>query len=225
MVKLPWEVEMKRIAVILIIALFVFGTLSCKKKEAEKAVEKQAQTQKEEPATPQQAFQEFQKGMEAFGKSMEKMAEQMGQAGKGEVIDYKKLKEALPKVSGWKVDDVSAGKTSFGNFSTSQASATYIKGDASVRVEITDVAGVKMFFTPIFMLKNMKYERETATGYEKTVSGDNFFGKESFDKESRSGELVVIYGDRFLIQLEGSGIDSADVLKEFFKKIDFTKLK
>ncbi len=214
---------MKRIAVILVIVLFVFGALSCKKKEAEKPAEQQAQaqTEKQEPSTPQEAFQEFQKGMEALGKSMEKL----GQGAKGEVVDYKQLKEALPEISGWKVDDLSAGKTSFGNLTTSQASATYIKGDASVRVEITDVAGVKMFFTPIFMLKNMKYEHETATGYEKTISGNNYFGKESYDKQERSGELVVVYGDRFLIQIEGNGIDSGDVLREFFKRIDFSRLK
>lgn len=205
---------MKKVTVLLMVLALLVSVSFCKKKsEEEKLKERTAK-----------AVEETQKGLEEIGKAFEKMAEG-GQKEKVSVIDYSVLQAALPEISGWKKSDVSAGTTSFGNLSTSQARATYTKGEATVNVSITDVAGVKLFFAPIFALKNMKFERKTDTGYERSIAGENFFGKESYDKTTRSGELVIVYKNRFVIELDGTEIDSTDVLKEFLKKIDLSKFK
>jgi hypothetical protein len=109
-------------------------------------------------------------------------------------------------------------------FSYSQATVTYRKGDAEVEQKIVDSGFNQLLFAPFAMLMSADYEKETQDGFERSVKIGEYPGWEKWDSGTKNGELSVVVNKRFLVQLEGRGIDDVKALRDVLDKTDLAKL-
>jgi hypothetical protein len=68
------------------------------------------------------------------------------------------------------------------------------------------------------------YEKETSDGYEKSTKVNGQPGWEKWDSSGKDGELNALVGKRFLVQIDGRGIEDTKLLHELAGKIDMAKL-
>lgn len=131
---------------------------------------------------------------------------------KVEVIDFRKLKEVIPEtLGGLKRSDLSGEKNSFGEFAMSMASAEFGEGDKTISLQITDYGSNNPMMAIVGQMGAMQMDRETETGYEKSVKIEGNPGIEHYDNDDKSGGLTLFVGGRFLIQLETNGLTSEEL--------------
>ena len=106
----------------------------------------------------------------------------------------------------------------------SQASVSFRKGDANIDQKIMDSGFNQLLFAPFAMFMAAGYEKETQDGYEKSVTVGGYPGWERWNKASKSGELNVVVEKRFLVQVEGNGIDDPKALHAVLDATDLKKL-
>lgn len=162
--------------------------------------------------------------LEAAGKRAQAAADQM-QSGKAvPATDPEVLKSYLPaSVAGYARTEVSASGGGAGGIQGSNAEGTYAKGDANIRLAVTDMgaAGAMAGMASAF---NVNGSKETATGYEKVGKVDGRMTTESYDRGSHHGEYSILVGDRFMITATGEGA-SMDELKSAVGSIGPARLE
>ncbi len=209
-------------AVIVATSLALVG---CGKSPEEKAAEELQKS----AAEMQKNAGDMQKGAEDMAKGFEAMAKGLaGAAGDSNVkpvdpVSFRELQTVMPTVAGWEKGSPTGEKMS-SPFSFSQASITYKKGDAEIEQKIMDSGFNQLLFTPFTMFMAAGYEKETQDGYEKSVNIAGNPGWEKWDKTSRSGELNVVVGKRFLVQVEGHDLDDIKALHTVLEQTDLGKL-
>jgi hypothetical protein len=142
----------------------------------------------------------------------------------GPVTDPDALKAYLPaSVAGFARGDVSSSSGGAAGMEGSQAEAEYAKGDATLRLQVTDLgqAGALAGMAGAFKVKSSK---ETATGYEKMGVVNGRMTQESYDREAKSGEYSVLVGERFMVQARGNGV-SMDELKGAVDSVGLSRLE
>jgi hypothetical protein len=138
-------------------------------------------------------------------------------------VSFRDLQAVLPELPGWERGKPTGERmTAPVNFS--EASVTHTKGDATISTKITDSALNQLLVAPFAMFLAGNYERETDSGYEKSIKVGDQPGFEKWDTEDKDGELTVIVNKRFIVAIEGRGIDNAKVLHEVLDKTDLKKL-
>ena len=172
----------------------------------------------------------MQKGAEDMAKGFAAMAKGLAGAAGGdanvkpvEPVGFRELQTVMPAVAGWEKRSPTGEKMS-SPFSFSQASITYKKGDAEIEQKIMDSGFNQLLFTPFTMFMAAGYEKETQDGYEKSVNIAGNPGWEKWDRSSRSGELNVVVGKRFLVQVEGHDLDDIKALHTVLEQTDLGKL-
>ncbi len=210
-------------AVIVATSLALVG---CGKSPEEKAAEELQKSAVE----MQKNAGDMQKGAEDMAKGFEAMAKGLAGAAGGdanvkpvEPVGFRELQTVMPAVAGWEKGSPTGEKMS-SPFSFSQASITYKKGDAEIEQKIMDSGFNQLLFTPFTMFMAAGYEKETQDGYEKSVNIAGNPGWEKWDKTSRSGELNVVVGKRFLVQVEGHDLDDIKALHTLLEQTDLSKL-
>lgn len=205
-------------AVLAMVGLLAFCGKSKEEKQAKQAV-KQATQQ----------MQQVAKGLQKMGEQMATKTTEEAKQGKMEKpMDFKVLKEVLPKVDGWQQSNLTGEQASFGTISYARAEADYTNGKINIHMQVADATNVKPMIMPVIAAANMNYQRETETGYEKSFKEKDMLGVEKFDKADGSGELSVVYKGRYFIIISADNLtDPKDMklLKEFLSKIDFSKLQ
>jgi hypothetical protein len=153
--------------------------------------------------------------LQAATQQMEAAAKQMEAAASNPdsvpVTDPEILKGLLPaNVAGYARSEVSSSSGGVGGMSGSQAEASYVKGDASFRLTITDLgaAGALGAMANAF---NVRSSSESNGKYEKMGKVDGRMTTETYDRNTGHGEFQVLAGDRFTIAAEGSGVSINDL--------------
>ena len=178
----------------------------------------------------QKSAEEMQKGAENMAKGMSDLDSALGAAFGGDPnakpvdpVSFRDLQAVLPELAGWERGKPTGERmTAPVNFA--EASVTHTKGDATISTKITDSALNQMLVAPFAMFLAGNYERETDSGYEKSIKIGEQPGFEKWDSEDKSGDLTVIVNKRFIVAIEGRGIDNAKVLHEVLDKTDLKKL-
>jgi len=67
-------------------------------------------------------------------------------------------------------------------------------------------------------------ERESDQGYEKTSTFNGFKSHEKWNKSSKSGDISVLVGGRFVAEASGYNVEM-DNLKDALSKLDLKKLE
>ena len=193
----------------------------------------------------QKAAEDFAKNMEEAGKKMEaatkdgqpaNMADAMNALGAAmgaanggkqvEVVDYKVLKEMLPgDVGGLKRTEATGEKTSAMGMQISHANGRY-SNDAgkSMTIKITDIGSMTgLAGMAAYAWAATEIDRDSDTGYEKTSTFNGYKSHEKYDKSSKSGEISVLVGNRFVTEVSGNDVDM-DAMKDALTKVDLRKL-
>jgi hypothetical protein len=201
---------MKKKYLVSLALLSMLSLVSCGgKKDEEKVAEK------ETPPSAVEALQQF-----------ADKAKDMKNKGTVDPVDFRELKEFLPKeVEGLKRTEATGEKNGAMGFIISRAEARYSgDGDASAHVEIFDTGGVAGVATMALAAWTMAdIDKETNTGYEKTTQLEGYKGFEKYDNQSKSGELNVLVADRFVVNVDGNNL-SIKQLKNILSDIDLDKL-
>ena len=148
-------------------------------------------------------------------------------AGSFDPVDFRKLKEVLPQdLAGFEKGDSSGEKNNAFGISVSEAKQSFrtADGSKSVRFEITDPGSLAGPFALANMWMNLDIDKETSDGYEKTstISGRKMM--EKWNKGSKHGEVTMVVGNRFMVEVNANGVDMNDV-KALLAKVDIAKLE
>jgi hypothetical protein len=146
-------------------------------------------------------------------------------AGARAAADLVPFKDLVPfvdlKMPGWEPESKPNGVTmKTDQMKMSQAGATYRSGDKTLEVHIMD--GLAAAGT--LMSLGQKFEMETGDQYVKTVKIQGFGAWETFDRKEKSGNLMINVAGRFLVTLNGRGLDNAEPLTAAAQQMDLNKL-
>lgn len=193
----------------------------------------------------QKAAEDYAKNMEVAGKKLEEaskngtanMADAIGALGAAmgaanggkqvETVDYKVLKDMLPgDLHGMKRTEATGEKTSAMGMQISNANARYSSenGGPSMTIKLTDIGSMTgLAGMAAYAWGATEIDRESDTGYEKTSTFNGFKSHEKYDKGSKSGEISVLVGGRFVAEVSGNDVDM-NALKDALTKVDLKKL-
>jgi hypothetical protein len=216
---------------ITMLGLVVAVASGCGQSDEQRAAEQAAEQTRQAAETLRQAAEttgtDAAKGMEDFARAMESMAGALSGATPDgtsvEPVGFDILQRALPQMSGWQRTQPT-GERMTSPIAYSQAEASYSMGDAHVEVKIVDSALSQVLFAPWSMFLASGFERQSSDGYEKALMVGEHRGFERWNTASRDGELNLVVANRFLVTIEGSGIDDTAVLREFASRIDTATL-
>ncbi|MGE5347161.1 MAG: hypothetical protein ACM3JH_14505 [Acidithiobacillales bacterium] len=137
-------------------------------------------------------------------------------------VSFNALLPLLPSApAGWTAEEP-RGETSSGmGFKVSDAERSYTKGDQRLHVKILDGAYNSLIYAGVTMAA--QFSHESTEGYEKGVTIDGNPGVEKWNKASRRGELSVIVGKRFLVEIDASPVEP-DFVRTIYAGIDKGKL-
>jgi hypothetical protein len=164
------------------------------------------------PQNPAQAAQQ-----------MAQSLQQMGQGQAVPAVDFEKLVALVPELSGWTRTEPKGSQVSVG-ISVSKAEAEYSKGDANIRLEITDTSLSQMILAPLSMMLVTNYSERSSNGYKKYAALGGNPGFETWENDSKNGEVTVVVANRFLVQARGSNVDKIDVVRSLVQAVDLGKL-
>jgi hypothetical protein len=173
----------------------------------------------ETPAASPAPAAEPQNPAEAMVESMK----QLGQAQSAPAVDFEKLVALVPEMPGWTRSEPKGEQISMG-MSISKAEAEYTKGDASIQLEITDSAFSQMLMAPMSMMLMTNYSERSSNGYKKYAALGGNPGFETWENDSKDGEVTVVVANRFLVQAQGRSVDSIDPVRALVQAVDLAKL-
>lgn len=142
-------------------------------------------------------------------------------------VDFRKLKELLPQeLAGFEKGDSSGEKNNAFGISVSEAKQSFrtADGSKSVRFEITDPGTLAGPFALANMWMNVEIDKETSSGYEKTSTVGGRKLHEKWNKDGKHGEVHLVVGNRFMVEIDARGVEMADI-KSLIGKIDVAKLE
>lgn len=192
----------------------------------------------------QKAAENYAKNMEEATKKLEEasktgtanMADAMGALGAAmgaasggnqvETVDYRVLKEMLPgDVGGMKRTEATGEKTSAMGMQISHANGRYSNDNGgSMTIKITDIGSMTgLAGMAAYAWAATEIDRDSDTGYEKTSNFNGYKSHEKYDNSSKSGEISVLVGNRFVAEVSGNDVDM-NALKDALTKVDLKKL-
>lgn len=176
----------------LVLAMFVVLLFGCKQDAATAAA--QAKQQQE------QALQELEKSFRSL------------KTDSSEVVDFRILKDALPEqVAGMKRNSSEGQKSGFAGLTVSTAEATYEDGDRKMTINLMDTGGLGSVIAGIASWSQIEIDKEDDKGYERTTMIDGSKAYEKFDRVNKTGSVSLISADRFVVSVNGTNIEEADL--------------
>jgi hypothetical protein len=211
---------------LIVLSLAFVAMTACKSKE-EKAAEEAA---KQMEVAARQMEEAAKTGTANMGDAMAAMGAAMSgavNAGKKvETVNYQELKALLPEsLPGMKRTDATGEKSSAMGMQISNAEGRYSSDDGnSATIKITDIGSMTgLAGMTAYAWAKVDVDRESDTGYEKTTTFNGYKAHEKYDKQNKSGEISVLVGDRFVVEVDGRGVDM-DAIKSNLGKVDLGKL-
>jgi hypothetical protein len=202
------------------------GLLTACKSPEQKAAEDAAKSLEE--ASKQMAAA-TKNGTANMGDAMNALGAAMGAANGGkkvETVDYKVLKDMLPEsVGGMKRTDATGEKTAAMGMQASSAEGRYSNEQgANITLKLTDIGSMTgLAGMAAYAWAATDIERESDDGYEKTSTFNGYKSHETWHKSSKSGDISVLVGGRFVAEASGNDVDM-NALKDALGKLDLKKL-
>ena len=168
------------------------------------------------------------KSLDEFVDNMKEVQKGMEEGKKYEVVDFRELKALLPEAVGdLKRTNAQGEKSGAMGFTVSKAEADYNNEDYSKRIdiEITDISGATGFTgIAAWGWAMADVDKETETGYEKTIKYKGHKAFEKYDNQDQYGSIEVLVAGRFMVSVNGNNVPMA-VIKSAVDQIDIGKLE
>ncbi len=128
---------------------------------------------------------------------------------------------AIDPPQDWKVSKKPKGQTMKSPVQVSEAEVEFKSGDdKEIDIKIVDGLGGVLPF--MGMAQGM--EMESSEEYMKPIEVQGFKGTEKFEYNDKKGEIILPVANRFLVTIEGQGLENNEVIKEVAGKLDLKKL-
>ena len=168
------------------------------------------------------------KSMDDFVDNMKEVQKSMKEGQKYEVVDFRELKALLPESFGdLKRTNAKGEKSGAMGFTISKAEADYNNEEhsQSIDIEITDLAGASGFAgLAAWGWAMADIDKETETGYEKTIKYKGHKAYEKYDNEYQNGSIEVLVSGRFMVSVSGNNVPM-EMIKSSMDEIDFAQLE
>jgi hypothetical protein len=107
----------------------------------------------------------------------------------------------------------------------SNAKATYrgAQGGPELRLEVTDTGGAKGFMA-LAGFAGIEEDKQSDSGYEKTYHQDGRMIHEQWNKNG-DGEYTIVLGDRFVVEVHGTGVANIEALKAAVNAVNLAGLE
>lgn len=206
---------LKSVSIVIFFSIFIFIGCGDKSKE-----EPQKENKDETSANYQGMTSEYQKMAEQMSDDLIENKEPVPP------VSFKILMNYLPKeVAGLKAEKPRGETVQWEKWTHSNASIDFNSetDNQNARVNIYDYAYISNLYLPYQMLFNMKYNRETSEGYEKSIEINGMPAFERWNEEGKDNEVTVLVGKRFIVHVETNGLDESSARK-IAEKIDLNSL-
>jgi hypothetical protein len=140
-----------------------------------------------------------------------------------ETVDVEALEPLFPTVTGWERAEMQ-GEKALEPVGVTQVHLEYRRGESRVDASIVDTGLNQSYLAPFTLFLAQGYKKERPTGYERAVQVGNYPAWERWDGDMKNGEVNVLVGRRFLVQLDGIDIENTKPLYELLQKFDLGKL-
>lgn len=164
--------------------------------------------------------------MAAMGAMGSALGTATANAKKVETVDFRELKAMLPEsLRGLARTSATGEKSGAMGISVSSAEGLYSADNGkSVKLTIADIGNLTgLAGMAAYAWATTDVDRESENGYEKTTTFKGYKALEKYDRQSRSGEMSVLVGGRFVVGAEGDEVDM-DALKAALGSVDLRKL-
>ena len=161
-------------------------------------------------------------GLEQMAKGLEALAAG-GNVKPVDPVSFRDLQTFFPDLDGWEKAKPT-GERMTSPFAFSQAEVRYTKGDARLEMKLVDSGFNQLFLAPFAMMMQSGYEKETEDGYEKSAMVAGQPGWEKWSSERKDGAINAFVGKRFLLTIEGDGVENVKVLHDAAAKLDMARL-
>lgn len=203
-----------------------FGLWSCGG-SSDKNAETQSEPQQEESTTTTSSSEDSPNNLSEAMKQVQEAAQKL-QGGDGkavESVDFRKLKDLLPQsIAGLDRKNASGERNGVKGLTVSMAEGEYGSGDQTAKVVITDVGGNSFALMGMAAWATLDIDKEDENGYERTTTLDGHKGLERYNNKSKSGELNLLVGNRYIITVKTEGL-AADRLQKAISAIDLKELE
>jgi hypothetical protein len=142
------------------------------------------------------------------------------------LVDFRVLKTLLPEtLPGFRRIQISGEKSGIMGISIAFAEALYRnETTGNLSLKITDMGGMRS----IMLMAQAGWattesDRETETGYERTTAFGGFKGFEEYDHAQHHGEIRILLGTRFLVEISGTDVEP-ETLRSSAETIDYIRL-
>jgi predicted small lipoprotein YifL len=207
----------KIISILLISALFVLA--GCGKGGDNQPNEDQKNNSEEKTGI---------KSLDDFVDNMKEVQKGFEEGKKYEVVDFRDLKALLPESIGdMSRSNAEGEKSGAMGFTVSKAEADYNNEDYSknIGIEITDFTGAAGFSgLAAWGWAMAEVDKETETGYEKTIKYKGHKAFEKYDNQGHYGSIEVLVSGRFIVSVNGNNV-LMDEIKSALDQIDIGKLE
>lgn len=143
-------------------------------------------------------------------------------------LPYKDLEAYLPEIKGYSKEGGPKGSqmNAYGMGAWSQAEQEYINGDKRVSVKIFDYNSSQQAFMGITAVFGMgfSFEDDSKKQAPADLGVKNVAAYETLYKTDKRAEMVVVAGDRFIINIESNGVGDEDFIKSVAKSINLNEL-
>jgi hypothetical protein len=161
-------------------------------------------------------------GLDQMAKGLEALAAG-GNVKPVDPVSFRDLQTFFPDLDGWEKAKPT-GERMTSPFAFSQAEVRYTKGDARLEMKLVDSGFNQLFLAPFAMMMQSGYEKETEDGYEKSAMVAGQPGWEKWSTERKDGAINAFVGKRFLLTIEGDGVENVKVLHDAAAKLDMARL-
>jgi hypothetical protein len=129
-----------------------------------------------------------------------------------ETVHFNDLIAVLPTtVDGYECSEPKGQTNSMGDMKMSHAEidCKAIGTDETVSISVDDWAFHKAVYLPFIM--SSRFSQESTDGYSKGIKIGEDPGREEFTYASNRGKRTVLYGKRYNVEIDGRGIEPADL--------------
>ncbi|MEM1118328.1 MAG: transposase [Bacteroidota bacterium] len=163
--------------------------------------------------------------------NMAEAAEEMQAAAErppAEPVNFRELRETLPEaLDGMERTNAEGATQGTMGFTISEAEATYetAEGEAEIDISVMDYGAVPTFgMMGAFAWAATEIDRETSTGYEKTIRMGENKGYREYDTERQSGQFSLFVAERFVVQVDGENVTD-DQIEAALRAVDLDALE
>lgn len=168
------------------------------------------------------------KGLDDFVDNMKEMQENFEEGKEVETVNFRELKALLPEeLNGLKRRSASGEKNNAFGINVSQAEGEYENEDNSSSIDITivDMGSMKGFAgLAAFGWTMAEIDKETDTGYERTIEYKGCKGYEEYDTDGNYGKKEIMVAKRFMVTVDGNNV-SMDAINDALDEIDIDALE